>query len=78
MSAHLIHVRCTAKGIWVVHPDGLDTPLSEHTNETEAERAAIERAAALDDAPVFIHDRYTRVRIVHPGARQQAARRRPR
>ncbi len=67
MSAHLIHVRCTAKGIWVVHPDGLDTPLSEHTNETEAERAAIACAAGLDDAEVVIHDCYTRVRIVHPG-----------
>jgi hypothetical protein len=41
MSAHLIHVRSTATGIWVVHPDGLDTPLSEHTNETEAERLAV-------------------------------------
>lgn len=54
-------------GIWVVLPDDRDTPLSEHTNETEAERAAIACAAALDDAEVVIHDRYTRVRIVHPG-----------
>ena len=54
-------------GIWVVQPDDLDTTLSEHTNETEAERAAIARAAALDDATVVVHDRYTRVRIVHPG-----------
>jgi hypothetical protein len=55
-------------GIWVVQPDDLDSPLSEHTNETEAERAAIARAATFDDAEVVIHDRYARVRIVHPGA----------
>ena len=53
-------------GIWIVQPDDLDAALSEHTNETEAERAAIARAVALDDAAVVIHDRYTRVRIVHP------------
>lgn len=55
-------------GIWVVQPDDLDTPLSEHTNETDAERAAIACAVALDDdAEVVVHDRYTRVRIVRPG-----------
>ena len=54
-------------GIWVVQPDDLDTTLSEHTNETEAERAAIARAVALDDAAVVIHDRYAHVRIVQPG-----------
>ena len=41
-------------GIWVVQPDDLDTTLSEHTNETEAERAAIARAVALDDATVVV------------------------
>lgn len=68
MSSYVIHVRPGVMGIWVVQPDDLDTTLSEHTNETEAERAAIARAAALDDAAIVIHDRYMRVRIVHPGA----------
>ena len=68
MSSYLIHVRPGVMGIWVVQPDDLDTTLSEHTNETEAERAAIARAVVLDDAAVVIHDRYTRVRIVRPGA----------
>ena len=54
-------------GIWIVQPDDLDTTLSEHTNVTEAERAAIACAVALDDAAVVVDDRYTRVRIVHPG-----------
>ena len=67
MSSCLIHVRPGVMGIWVVQPDDLDTTLSEHTNETEAERAAIARAVALDDAAVVIHDRYARVRIVQPG-----------
>jgi hypothetical protein len=66
-------------GIWVVDPDDLDTPLSKHTNETEAERAAIEQAAALEDAAVVIHDRYARVRTLnHPGADANVARRRRR
>jgi hypothetical protein len=67
MSSHLIHVRPGVMGIWVVQPEDLDTTLSEHTNATEAERAAIACAAGLDDAEVVIHDCYTRVRIVHPG-----------
>jgi hypothetical protein len=68
MSSSLIHVQPGVMGIWVVQPDDLDGPLSEHTNETEAERAAIACAVSLDDASVVIHDRYARVRIVRPGA----------
>jgi|EndMetStandDraft_7_1072992.scaffolds.fasta_scaffold2143314_1 hypothetical protein len=64
MSAHLIHVRCNDAGIWSVHPDDLKAPSSQHTTETEAERAAVERAAAFDDASVLIHDRYSRVHFV--------------
>jgi hypothetical protein len=67
MSSYLIHVRPGVMGSWLVHSDDLDTPLSEHTNETDAERVAMARAVALDDAEVVIHDRYARVRIVHPG-----------
>jgi hypothetical protein len=68
MASYVIHVRPGVMGIWVVHPDDGDTPFSEHTNETEAERAAIARTAALEDAAVVVHDCYARVRIVHPGA----------
>ena len=50
MSSYLIHVRPGVMGIWVVQPEELDTTLSEHTNETEAERAAIACAVGLDDA----------------------------
>jgi hypothetical protein len=69
MPSYVIHVRPGVMGSWVVQPDDLDTALSEHTNETEAERAAIACVAALDDAAIVIHDRYTRVRVVHPDAR---------
>ncbi len=61
-----IHVRSSDTGVWSVQPEDLDHPLSEHTTETEAERAAIERAAALGCA-VVIHDRYRRVRVVRLG-----------
>jgi hypothetical protein len=47
-----------------VHSDDLKAPSSQHTTETEAERAAVERAAAFDDASVLIHDRYSRVHFV--------------
>jgi hypothetical protein len=67
MSPQLIHVRPSNGGLWAVQPDEVDTPLSEYTNETDAERAAIEQAARLDDAAVVIHDRYMRVRILRPG-----------
>jgi hypothetical protein len=68
MTAHLIHVRPKDTGIWIVHPDDLDAPLSEHATETDAERAAIARAA-VEDCPVLVQDRYMRVHVVHPPAR---------
>jgi hypothetical protein len=67
MHANVIHVRSSETGLWSVQREDRDVPLSEHTTETEAERAAIERAAALDDASVVIHDRYSRVRVLHVG-----------
>jgi hypothetical protein len=66
MSSNVIHVRPGVMGIWVVHPDDVETPFSEHTNETDAERAAIARAEALEDGAVVVHDCYARVRTVHP------------
>jgi uncharacterized protein DUF2188 len=70
MSAHLIHVRCNDVGVWSVQADDLDAPLSQHTTETDAERAAVERAAAFNDASVLIHDRYSRVHFVHTAKRR--------
>jgi hypothetical protein len=78
MSHHVIHVRPNRTGIWVVQPDDVDAPISEHITETEAERVALDRAATLDDTTVVIHDRYERVRIVGPGAYSAPAWRRRR
>jgi Uncharacterized protein conserved in bacteria (DUF2188) len=68
MTATVIHVRSSDTGIWSVQPEDRDTPLSQHLTETEAERAALARAAALEDASVMIHDRYSRVRVLQFGA----------
>ena len=69
LSPHLIHVRPNRTGIWFVEPDDGEAPISEHVTENEAERVALDRAAALDDTSVLVHDRYARVRIVEPGRR---------
>jgi Uncharacterized protein conserved in bacteria (DUF2188) len=55
-----IDVRCTETGTWSVLPAGGDAPLSTHTSETDAERAA-QAHAAKRGARVIIHDRYERV-----------------
>ena len=68
MSTYLIHVKSSSTGILVVQPEDREAPLSQHTSETYAERAAMERAAALEDCSVVIHDRYARVRVVRPVA----------
>jgi hypothetical protein len=78
VSWQLIHVRPSDLGLWAVLPDDVGFPISEHTNETDAERAAMRQAAALDDVAVIIDDRYARVRIVHPPAGRAAATRRRR
>ena len=68
MSTYLIHVKSSNTGVWIVQPEDRDLPVSKHVTETDAERAAIERASALEDCSVVIHDRYARVRVVRPAA----------
>ena len=67
----IIHVKSNRTGVWSVEPEGREVPRSEHPNETEAERTAMRRAAALDDCSVVIHDRYARVRIVNLGGHKR-------
>lgn len=55
-----LHVRCGPTGTWFVQVDGSQTRLSEHASETEAERAACERAAQHGGYKVVVHDRYAR------------------
>jgi hypothetical protein len=56
-----IHVRANATGAWFVQADQAEVPLSWHTSETEAERAALIEAATYPDEPaIVVHDRYDR------------------
>ena len=63
MNTSLIHVRCTDKGAWTVHPGEQAPPVSVHGTETEAERAACARVDPRGGA-IVIHDRYRRTRVV--------------
>jgi hypothetical protein len=58
----------------VVQPDDLE-PISEHSSETAAERAAIAHAADRGDCDVVVHDRYARVRYVSRRRFRRAAHR---
>ena len=69
MQVPVIHVRSSPTGLWMVEPEDRAVPRSEHTTETDAERSAMRRAAALEECSVVIHDRYARVRIVRVGGR---------
>ena len=66
MRLRVIHVRCTSTGVWMVHHEGHEKPVSAHGTETEAERVARERAETLGDGLVIVHDRYARTRVVRP------------
>jgi hypothetical protein len=55
-----LHVSPDRLGTWFVQREGDAQPLSEHGNETAAERAATDEAGAAD---VIVHDRYQRVHV---------------
>src|SRR4051812_21621241 len=55
-----LHVIPDERTTWRVYEDGTSAPLSEHTNATDAERAAFTRAEARDAPRVVVHDRYHR------------------
>ena len=52
-------------GSWLVEAPG-DAPLSWHATAGEAEGAARRHAEDRGDCPIFVHDRYRRVRAVPP------------
>ena len=60
----VIHVRCTDTGTWTVHPEGYEEPISTHSSETEAERAAHDHAAAHGGGHIVVRDRYRRTHVV--------------
>jgi hypothetical protein len=60
-ASHPIHVIPHARGSWHVRREGEPVALSEHANETEAERAAVRQANLTGAREVIVHDRYGRV-----------------
>ena len=64
-----LHVIPDERTTWRVYEDGATAPLSEHTNATDAERAALTRADERDAERVVIHDRYHRT---HDAAASQS------
>ena len=67
-----LHVIPDERTTWRVYEAGATAPLSEHTNATDAELAALARAHARDTERVVVHDRYHRT---HDAAPSQAERR---
>src|SRR5207249_2153511 len=64
-----LHVIADERTTWRVYEHGASAPLSEHTNETDAERAALTRADERGADRVVVHDRYHRT---HDAARSPA------
>ena len=56
-----LHVAPDRLGGWYVQREGEDRPLSEHTNLTDAEGAAVREARGTGSPDVVVHDRYDRV-----------------
>ena len=67
-----LHVIPDERTTWRVYEAGATAPLSEHTNATDAERAALARADDRAAERVVVHDRYHRT---HDAAPSQAGRR---
>ena len=62
-----LHVRPDERsGAWLVQPDRAGDALSSHRTATEAERAARRIAALRGAPPIYLHDRYRRVRSLTP------------
>ena len=64
-----LHVIPDEHTTWRVYEDNASAPLSEHTNATDVEDAALVRADERDAPRVVVHDRYHRT---HDAARSRA------
>ena len=72
-----LHVIPDERTTWRVYEAGATAPLSEHTNATDAELAALARADDRDAGRVVVHDRYHRTHDAAPslsGLRARAQR----
>ena len=61
-----LHVIPDERTTWRVYAAGASSPLSEHTNETDAELAALARADDRHADRVEVHDRYHRTHDAVP------------
>src|SRR4051812_41262 len=64
-----LHVIPDERTTWRIYEDGAGAPLSEHTNATDAEHAALVRADERGARRVVVHDRYHRT---HDATRSRA------
>ena len=69
-----LHVIPDERTTWRVYAAGANSPLSEHTNATDAELAALARADDRDDERVVVHDRYHRTHDAAPSRAELRAR----
>jgi hypothetical protein len=69
-----LHVIPDERTTWRVYEDGASGPLSEHTNATDAEHAALMSADGQDARRVVVHDRYHRTHEAAPSPAGEAAR----
>jgi hypothetical protein len=75
MSSPTIHVK-PRDGRWVVQPEGVERPVSEHGDATAAAAAAAAHAEAAGGGDVLVHDRYHHVHLTRRDRRPSGAARR--
>ena len=69
-----LHVIPDERTTWRVYEAGATAALSEHTNATDAELAALARADDRDGGRVVVHDRYHRTHDAAPSQAELRAR----
>jgi hypothetical protein len=71
-----VHVIPDDRNTWRVYDAREAKPVSQHTNATDAELAAVARATDRDEARIVVHDRYHRTHDVAASPSGAAVRRR--
>jgi hypothetical protein len=69
-----LHVIPDERTTWRVYEAGGTSPLSQHTNATDAERAALAQGDDRNADRVVVHDRYHRTHDAAPTRAEQPVR----
>jgi hypothetical protein len=69
-----LHVIPDERTTWRVYEAGRTAPLSQHTNATDAEQAALAQVDDRDADRVVVHDRYCRTHDAAPTRAEQRVR----